>query len=121
MCGVWVDSFSGIPDTHFVDIHRMIRFKVGNTAQNYLVYYTDEEVTDSVQFKTKKFSRKRIGFHPIIQGTAEYDSYGTLTGYNIGTPKTSFDIEFDPDNVKKIISSARSGPRELLIVKGSLI
>jgi hypothetical protein len=80
------------PDTHFVDIHRMIRIKVGNTKQNYLVVYTEEEVTDLVQFKKKKFNRKRIGFHPIVSGEAEYDSYGTLTGYNIGTPRTSFDI-----------------------------
>jgi hypothetical protein len=109
------------PDTHFVDIHRMIRVKVGNTKQNYLVVYTEEEVTDSVQFKKKKFNRKRIGFHPIVSGEAEYDSYGTLTGYNLGTPKTSFDIEFDPDHVKKIIAAARSGPRELLIAKGALM
>jgi hypothetical protein len=50
-------------DTYFVDIHRMIRVKVGsanNTAQNYLVYYTEEEVTDSVQFKKRKFNRKRL-------------------------------------------------------------
>jgi hypothetical protein len=51
------------PDTHYVDIHRMMRVKVGsanNTAQNYLVYYTEEEVTDSVQFKKRKFNRKRL-------------------------------------------------------------
>jgi len=107
------------PDTHFVDIHRMIRIKVGNTKQNYLVVYTEEEVTDQVQFKKKKFNRKRIGFHPVVSGEAEYDNYGTLTGYNLGTPKCSFDIEFDPDNVKKIIAAARSGPRELLIAKGA--
>jgi hypothetical protein len=109
------------PDTHFVDIHRMLRVKVGNTAKNYLVLYTEEFVTDNIQFKTKKFSRKRVGFHSIIQGAPEYDNYGTLTGYNIGTPKCSFDIEFNPDKVKKIIASARSGPRELLIAKGSLM
>jgi hypothetical protein len=102
-----------------MDIHRMIRVKVGNTAQNYLVYYTEEEVTDSVQFKKKKFNRKRIGFHAVVIGEPEYDNYGTLTGYNIETPRTSFDIEFDPDNVKKLISNARSGPRELLIAKGA--
>jgi hypothetical protein len=107
------------PDTHFIDIHRMIRVKVGNTKQNYLIAYTEEEVTDQVQFKKKKFNRKRIGFHPIITGEAEYDNYGILTGYNIGTPRTSFDIQFDPDNVKKIIAAARSGPRELLIAKGA--
>jgi hypothetical protein len=109
------------PDTHFVDIHRMIRVKVGNTSKNYLVVYTEEEVTDSVQFKKKKFNRTRIGFRPIVSGEAEYDDYGTLTGYNIGTPRTSFDIEFHPHNVKKIISAARSGPRELLIAKGATI
>jgi hypothetical protein len=112
----YVEKF---PDTHYVDIHRMMRIKVGNTAQNYLVYYTQEEVTDSVQFKKKKFNRKRVGFHPIISGEASYDSYGTLTGYDIGTPKCSFDIPFNPDNVRKIIAAARSGPRELLIAKGA--
>jgi hypothetical protein len=108
------------PDTHYVDIHRMIRFKVGNTAQNYLVIYTEEEVTDSVQFKKKRFSRKRVGFHPVITGEATYDEYGSLKGFDIGTPKCSFDIPFNPDNVKKIIAAARSGPKELLIAKGAL-
>jgi hypothetical protein len=49
---------------------------------------TEEEVTDSVQFKKKKFNSKRIGFQPIVSGEAEYDNYGTLTGYNIRTPRT---------------------------------
>jgi hypothetical protein len=109
------------PDTHFVDISKLIRVQVGNTAKNYLIIYTEEYVTDNIQFKTKKFTRKRIGFHPIIQGTPEYDNYGTLTGYNIGTSKCSFDIEFEPNKVKKIIAAARSGPKELLIAKGALM
>ncbi len=109
------------PDTHFVDITKMMRIQVGNTAKNYLVIYTEEYVTDTTQFKTKKFTRKRIGFHPIIQGYPEYDSYGALTDYNIGTSKCSFDIEFEPNKVKKIIAAARSGPKELLIAKGALM
>jgi hypothetical protein len=47
--------------------------------------------------------------------------YGTLIGYTIGTSKCSFDIEFEPNKVKKIIAAARSGPKELLIAKGALM
>jgi hypothetical protein len=107
------------PETHFVDLTKLIRIKVGSNPQNYLVYSTEEEVTDTIKFKKRKFTRKRIGFHPVVQGEATYDDYGQLTGYDIGTPKTSFDKEFDPDFVKKLISKCRSGPKELLLARGA--
>jgi hypothetical protein len=108
------------PDTHYVDITKMIRIKVGSNPQNYLVYSTEEYVTDNIKFKKHKFTRRRIGFHPIVTGEPEYDDYGTLTGYNLGTPKTSFDIPFDPDWVKKKIAECRSGPKELLLARGAI-
>jgi hypothetical protein len=107
------------PDTHFVDLTKLIRVKVGSNPQNYLIYSTEEEVTDTIKFKKRKFTRKRIGFHPIISGEPEYDEYGTLTGYDIGTPRTSFDIPFDPAFVKKKIAECRSGPKELLLARGA--
>jgi hypothetical protein len=109
------------PETHYVDITRMLRVKVGSAPENYLIYYTAEEVTDSVQFKKRKFNRKRIGFHPIVTGEQDYDSYGTLQGYNIGTPRTSFDIPFSPEFIKKKIAECRSGPKELLLARGATI
>jgi hypothetical protein len=112
----YVEKF---PDTHFVDLTKLIRIKVGSDSQNYLIYSTEEEVTDNIKFKKHKFTRKRIGFHPVVQGEATYDDYGQLTGYDIGTPRTSFDISFDPDYVKKLISKCRSGPKELLLARGS--
>ena len=112
----YVEKF---PDTHFIDITKMIRIKVGSSNQNYLVYSTEEEVTDSIKFKKRKFTRTRIGFHPIVTGEPEYDEYGTLQGYSIGTPRTSFDIPFDPDFIKKKISECRSGPKELLLARGA--
>jgi hypothetical protein len=108
------------PDTHYVDITRMVRVKVGSDPRNYLVFFTEEEVTDSIKFKKRKFNRRRIGFHPIVTGEATYDDYGQLTGYEIGTPNTSFDKEFDPEFVKKKIAECRSGPRELLIGRGAI-
>ena len=39
------------PDTYFVDLTKLIRVKVGSNPQNYLIYSTDEEVTDNVKFK----------------------------------------------------------------------
>jgi hypothetical protein len=107
------------PDTHYVDLTKLIRVKVGSSPQNYLIYSTEEEVTDNIKFKKHKFTRKRIDFHPVVQGEATYDDYGQLTGYDIGTPKTSFDISFDPDYVKKLISKCRSGPKELLLARGA--
>jgi hypothetical protein len=112
----YIDKF---PDTYFVDLTKLVRIKVGSNPQNYLMYSTEEEVTDNVKFKKHRFTRKRIGFHPIITGEPEYDEYGTLTGYNIGTPKTSFDLPFDPEWIKKKIAECRSGPRELLLARGS--
>jgi hypothetical protein len=112
----YVEKF---PDTHFVDLTKVIRIKVGSNPQNYLVYSTEEEVTDTIKFKKRKFTRKRIGFHPIITGEPEYDEYGTLQGYDIGSPRTSFDILFDPDFIKKKISECRSGPKELLLARGA--
>jgi hypothetical protein len=112
----YVEKF---PDTHFVDLTKLIRIKVGSDSQNYLIYSTEEEVTDNIKFKKHKFTRKRIGFHPIVTGEATYDDYGQLTGYDIGTPRTSFDIPFDPDYVKKLISKCRSGPKELLLGRGA--
>jgi hypothetical protein len=112
----YIDKF---PDTYFVDLTKLIRVKVGSSPQNYLIYSAEEEVTDNVKFKKHKFTRKRVGFHTIISGEPEYDEYGTLTGYNIGTPKTSFDIPFDPDFIKKKIAECRSGPKELLLARGA--
>jgi hypothetical protein len=112
----YVEKF---PDTHYVDLTKLIRVKVGSRPQNYLIYSTEEEVTDSIKFKKHKFTRRRIGFHPIIQGEAQYDEYGTLTGYDIGTPRTSFDIKFDPVFIKKKIAECRSGPKELLLARGA--
>jgi hypothetical protein len=112
----YVEKF---PDSYFVDITKMIRVKVGSNPQNYLVYSTEEEVTDSIKFKKRKFSRRRIGFHSIVTGEPEYDEYGTLQGYNIGTPRTSFDIPFDSDFIKKKIAECRSGPKELLLARGA--
>jgi hypothetical protein len=112
----YVDKF---PDTYFVDLTRTVRVKVGSNPQNYLVYFTEEEVTDSIKFKKRKFSRRRIGFHPIVTGEPEYDEYGSLTGYNIGTPRTSFDIPFDTNFIKKKIAECRSGPKELLLGRGA--
>jgi hypothetical protein len=112
----YVEKF---PDTHYVDLTKLIRVKVGSNSQNYLIYSTEEEVTDTIKFKKRKFTRKRIGFHPIIIGEPEYDEYGTLTGYDIGTPRTSFDIPFDPDFIKKKIAKCRSGPKELLLARGA--
>jgi hypothetical protein len=112
----YVEKF---PDTHYVDIDKMLRVKVGTSPKNYLIYSTTEEVTDSIKFKKHKFTRRRIGFHPIVTGEPEYDEYGTLQGYNIGTPKTSFDIEFDPDWIKKKIAQCRSGPKELMLGRGA--
>jgi hypothetical protein len=106
------------PDTYYVDLTKLIRIKVGSNPQNYLIYSTEEEVTDNIKFKKHKFTRKRIGFHPIVTGEATYDDYGQLTGYDIGTPKTSFDIPFDPDFIKKLIPKCRSGPKELLLARG---
>jgi hypothetical protein len=102
------------PDSHFVDIHKMIRIQ-RNDRKEFLIYYTSEECTDSIQFKRHTFNRKRIGFHAKVTGLPEYDNYGTLQGYSIGTPTTVFDIPFNPPEIKKIIASARSGPRELII------
>jgi hypothetical protein len=102
------------PDTHIIDILKMIRAQRSD-GKEFLVYYTQEEVTDSIQFKRLTFSRSRIGFHAKVTGIPEYDSYGTLTGYDIGTPLTVFDIPFEPEAVKKIIASARSGPRILIV------
>jgi hypothetical protein len=113
----YVDKF---PDTYFIDLTKLVRIKVGSNPQNYLMYSTEEEVTDNVRFKKHKFTRRRIGFHPIIQGEPEYDDYGQLTGYDIGTPKTSFDIPFNPENIKKLIASVRSGPKELLLARGAI-
>jgi hypothetical protein len=107
------------PDTHYVDLTKLLRVKVGSNPQNYLIYSTEEEVTDNIKFKKHKFTRRRIGFHPIATGEAQYDDYGQLTGYDIGTPRTSFDISFDPDYVKKLISKCRSGPKELLLARGA--
>ena len=107
------------PDTHYVDLTKLIRVKVGSNPQNYLIYSTEEEVTDNIKFKKHKFTRKRIGFHPVVQGEATYDDYGQLTGYDIGVPKTSFDIPFSPDFVKKKIAECRSGPKELLLARGA--
>jgi hypothetical protein len=107
------------PDTYYVDLTKLLRIKVGSNPQNYLVYSTEEAVTDTIKFKKRKFTRKRIGFHPIITGEPEYDEYGTLTGYNLGTPRTSFDIPFDPDFIKKKIAECRSGPKELLLARGA--
>jgi hypothetical protein len=112
----YVDKF---PDTHFVDLTKLIRVKVGSNPQNYLIYSTEEEVTDTIKFKKRKFTRKRVGFHTIISGEPEYDEYGTLTGYDIGTPRTSFDILFEPDWIKKKIAECRSGPKELLLARGA--
>jgi hypothetical protein len=102
------------PDSHMVDIQKMIRVQRSDRKE-FLIYYTNEEVTDKIQFKRIPFNRKRIGFHAKVSGLPTYDSYGTLTGYDIGTPTTVFDIPFDPQAIKKIIASARSGPRELII------
>jgi hypothetical protein len=44
-----------------------------------------------------------------------------LTGYDIGTPTTVFDIPFAPEEIKKLIVSARSGPRELIIGKAAAV
>ena len=107
------------PDTRYVDLTKLLRVKVGSNPQNYLIYSTEEEVTDNIKFKKHKFTRKRIGFHPVVQGEATYDDYGQLTGYDIGAPKTSFDIPFDPDYIKKLISKCRSGPKELLLARGA--
>jgi hypothetical protein len=112
----YVEKF---PDTHFVDLTKMIRIKVGSDPQNYLIYSTEEYVTDSIKFKKHKFTRTRIGFHPIVTGEPSYDEYGQLQGYNLGTPKTSFDIPFDPDFIKKKIAGCRSGPKELLLARGA--
>ena len=112
----YIDKF---PDTYFVDLTKLIRVKVGSNPQNYLIYSTEEEVTDNVKFKKHKFTRKRVGFHTIISGEPEYDEYGTLTGYDIGTPRTSFDILFEPDWIKKKIAECRSGPKELLLARGA--
>jgi hypothetical protein len=108
------------PDTYFVDLTRLVRIKVGTAPQNYLVYFTEEEVTDTIKFKKRRFNRRRIGFHPVVTGEAQYDDYGQLTGFDIGTPNTSFDKEFDPDFVKNLISKCRSGPRELLLGRGAI-
>jgi hypothetical protein len=102
------------PDTHIVDIQKMIRVQRSDRKE-FLVYYTSEEVHDNIQFKRIPFNRKRIGFHARVTGLPEYDNYGTLTGYSIGTPTTVFDIPFCPEEIKKIIASARSGPRGLII------
>jgi hypothetical protein len=107
------------PDTYFVDLTKLVRVKVGSNPQNYLIYNTEEEVTDTIKFKKRRFTRKRIGFHPIVTGEPQYDEYGSLQGYEIGTPRTLFDKEFDPEFVKKLISKCRSGPRELLIARGA--
>jgi hypothetical protein len=109
------------PDTYYVDLTKLLRVKVGSNPQNYLIYFTEEEVTDTIKFKKRKFNRRRVGFHPIVTGEPQYDDYGQLIGYDIGTPRTSFDIEFDPDFIKKLISKCRSGPRELLLVRGATI
>jgi len=50
----YVEKF---PDTHLVDITRMVRVKVGSDPRNYLVFFTEEEVTDSIKFKKRKFNR----------------------------------------------------------------
>jgi hypothetical protein len=107
------------PDTYYVDITRMLRVKVGTAPQNYLVYFTEEHVTDNIRFKKHKFNRRRVGFHPIVTGEATYNEYGSLEGYDIGTPRTSFEIPFSPETVKSLISSARSGPKELLLGRGA--
>jgi hypothetical protein len=107
------------PDTYYVDLTKLLRVKVGSNPQNYLIYSTEEEITDTIKFKNRKFTRKRIGFHPIVTGEPLYDDYGQLTGYDIGTPRTSFDIPFDPDFIKKLISKCRSGPKELLLARGA--
>jgi hypothetical protein len=108
------------PDSHYVDLHKMIRVQRSDEKE-FLIYYTAEEVTDSIQFKRIPFNRKRIGFHAKVTGLPEYDNYGTLTGYDIGTPSTVFDIPFDPQEIKKIIATARSGPRELIIGKAASV
>jgi hypothetical protein len=113
----YVDKF---PDTHYVDLTKLLRVKVGSNPQNYLIYSTEEEVTDTIKFKKRKFTRKRIGFHPIVTGEPQYDDYGQLTGYEIGTPRTSFDIFFDLDFIEKLISKCRSGPKELLLARGAI-
>jgi hypothetical protein len=106
------------PDTVTVDLTKLVRIKVGSNPQNYLMYSTEESVMDTIKFKKHRFTRRRIGFHPVVTGEATYDEYGSLTGYDIGTPRTSFDIKFDPDFIKKLIAKCRSGPRELLIARG---
>jgi hypothetical protein len=108
------------PDTYYVDLTKLLRVKVGSNPQNYLIYSTEEEVTDTIKFKKRKFTRRRIGFHPIVTGEPQYDDYGQLTGYEIGIPRTSFDIPFVPEFVKKLISKCRSGPKELLLARGAM-
>ena len=67
------------PDTHMVDLQKMIRVKRSD-GKEFLVYYTSEEVNDNIQFKRIPFNRKRIGFHAKITGLPEYDNYGIIQG-----------------------------------------
>jgi hypothetical protein len=106
------------PDSYYVDLTKLLRVQ-RNDRKEFLIYSTEEIVTDSIKFKKHKFTRKRIGFHPIVTGEATYDDYGQITGFDIGTSKTSFDIEFDPEFIKKLISKCRSGPKELLLARGA--
>jgi hypothetical protein len=106
------------PDTHFADLTKLLRVQRSDRME-FLIYSTEEEVTDTIKFKKHRFTRRRIGFHPVVTGEPEYDDYGQLTGYSIGTPRTSFDIPFDPDFIKKLINKCRSGPKELLIARGA--
>jgi len=51
----YVDKF---PDTHYVDLTKLLRVKVGSNPQNYLIYSTEEEVTDTIKFKKRKIHKE---------------------------------------------------------------
>jgi hypothetical protein len=53
------------PDTYYVDLTKLLRVKVGSNPQNYLIYSTEEECTDTIKFKKRKFTRRRLGFIPL--------------------------------------------------------
>jgi hypothetical protein len=122
----WKKTFSGkkvmnpVTDqeenSYQYDLQRIYRIKMPTSNKEYYTYRILERVIDNAN-QWHDFSR-HVGYHETPIGQFHQNEYGEVDDTNIQNWKITYELDWNPEELKKLIEGSNSTPNSLAVGKG---
>jgi hypothetical protein len=105
-------------NSYVLDVTRVHRIQVPNSKTEYYTYNVYEEIQDD-NFKVYKVNNK-FGIHSTPLAAIERNAYGEIEKIDINKWKVTYELPWNPDEVRKLLESSRTPCTQFAVCKGNL-